>query len=67
LVIYRDGHLVWEGPVLTPTWTRSGVTIEAADVLTWLDWRVPHEDRLWSGADLATIADWLIRDGFAPD
>ncbi|MFJ4702795.1 hypothetical protein ACIP5N_32045 [Streptomyces sp. NPDC088768] len=67
LVIYRDGHLVWEGPVLTPTWTRSGVTIEAADILTWLDWRVPHEDRLWADADLATIADWLIRDGFAPD
>lgn len=68
LVIYRDGKEVWEGPVLVAQWTTdSQVEVRAADILAWMDRRVPHQDMTFTSVDLATIAAELIRDGFAPD
>jgi hypothetical protein len=67
LQVFRDGHGVWEGPVLTPSWKAEGVEISAVDVLGWLDRRVPHEDMFFPDTDLVQIAHALIRDGFAPD
>ncbi|MGW1711013.1 hypothetical protein ACWCP8_37540 [Streptomyces sp. NPDC002206] len=68
LVIYRDGRPCWEGPISTPEWNADGtVEIAAADVLAWLDRRVPHANKTFTGEDLAAIAQWLIEDGFAPD
>jgi len=37
LSIYRDSSLVWQGPVTRVTEARETVTIEARDVLAWLD------------------------------
>lgn len=67
LVIWRNGLLVWQGPIIRLVWDIEGVTIHAADILAWLDRRVPHRDRQFSNTDLTEVASWLIRDGFAPD
>ncbi|WP_327123603.1 hypothetical protein [Streptomyces sp. NBC_01727] len=68
LAIYRDGQPCWEGPILTPEWNADGtVEIQAADILAWLDRRVPHASIRFTGEELAKIALWLIEDGFAPD
>lgn len=67
LVIHRDTHLVWEGPILVPEWTAEGVEIQAVDILGWLDRRVPHTDMYFAERDLTDIAAWLVADAFAPD
>ncbi|WP_228980109.1 hypothetical protein [Streptomyces sp. DH12] len=67
LVIWRDGRLVWEGPVLLPMWSTDGVEVHAVDILAWLDRRVPHRDQTFIQKDLTDIAAWLIQDGFEPD
>jgi hypothetical protein len=71
LVIYRGDAFrttpVWEGPIIVPTWNSDSVEITAMDVLGWLDYRVPHHDIRFRSEDLATIATWLVEDGFAPD
>lgn len=68
LAIYRDGYPCWEGPILTPEWNADGtVEIQAADILAWLDRRVPHQSIRFTGRELTTIGQWLIEDGFRPD
>jgi hypothetical protein len=67
LQIFRDGHGVWEGPIVTPLWKAFGVELTAVDVMGWLDRRVPHQNMLFPDTDLTQIAAALIRDGFAPD
>ncbi|TRV80100.1 hypothetical protein FKN01_07800 [Streptomyces sp. 130] len=68
LVIYRDGLPVWEGPTISPEFNADGtVLIQAADIPTWLDRRVPHDSVRFTAEDLTNIATWLIKDGFAPD
>ncbi|MFE3378692.1 hypothetical protein [Streptomyces anulatus] len=67
LCLYRDGHPVWEGPIIAPKWSAAGVEIRAFDILAWLDRRVPHSDVQFVDRELAEIAEWLIHDGFAPD
>ncbi len=37
LSIYRDGDLVWQGPVVRPRFRRDTVTVEAQDVSGWFD------------------------------
>lgn len=37
LTIYRDGELVWQGPVVRPRFRRDTVTIEAQDITAWFD------------------------------
>ncbi|MGW1539737.1 hypothetical protein ACWCPM_05575 [Streptomyces sp. NPDC002309] len=66
LLIYRDGQFVWEGPIITPTWSLGQLEIRAADIGAWLDRRVVHETIQFGGSDLADIATWLIGDAFAP-
>ncbi|WP_037956904.1 hypothetical protein [Streptomyces sulphureus] len=67
LLIFRDGQPVWEGPIVTVEWTLGEVTVQAVDVLGWLDRRVPHRDMEFTTVDLTQIAAALIRDAFAPD
>lgn len=68
LAIWRDKKPVWEGPIITPTWSATnGVEIAAVDILGWLDRRVPHTDMDFSDDELTEIAAALIRDGFQPD
>ncbi|MFG2225394.1 hypothetical protein [Streptomyces sp. NPDC048644] len=49
LTIYRDGDLVWQGPISKITERRGAVTIDAQDVAAWLDrlvntWRIRYVD-----------------------
>lgn len=67
LCLFRDGHPVWEGPIISPKWTADGVEIVAYDIMAWLDRRVPHQDLLFADRELAEIAEVLIEDGFRPD
>lgn len=68
LLIWRDGELVWSGPIVNPVrWDTDGALIGALDVLAWLDRRVPHADASFRGVDLMDVAEWLVADGFAPD
>ncbi|MFD5788563.1 hypothetical protein ACFWH1_18315 [Streptomyces sp. NPDC127037] len=68
LAIWRDGRPCWEGPIVSPEWNADGtILIQAADILAWLDRRVPHDTIRFTAEDLANIAAWLIKDGFAPD
>ena len=40
LSIYRDGALVWQGPITQKTETRDALQFSARDVIAWLDRRV---------------------------
>ena len=40
LTIYRDGGIVWQGPIVEIEETRSELTFTARDMLAWLDRRV---------------------------
>jgi hypothetical protein len=37
LTLYRDSELVWQGPVVRTTESKAGFTVEAFDVVGWLD------------------------------
>ncbi|MFG2404287.1 hypothetical protein ACGFR8_08085 [Streptomyces brevispora] len=68
LMIYRNASPCWEGPIVSPEWRTDGtVEIQAMDVLAWLDRRVPHQSIRFTGEELASVAGWLIEDGFLPD
>ncbi len=68
LVIFRDGVLVWTGPIIRAEWGLGQVEIFASDLSAWLAKRVPHASMItFTDADLMTPAEWLIEDGFAPD
>jgi len=47
LTLYRDGELVWQGPVTKTTGRRDSITIQAQDVTAWFDhlvntWRITY-------------------------
>ena len=73
LHISRAGEQVWEGPIMVQANCRSGIVIEARDVLQWGQRRVIHNDHCWDPACLGNpigsvqAAEALIRDGYAPD
>ncbi|WP_019061681.1 hypothetical protein [Streptomyces prunicolor] len=65
--IYRNGSYVWGGQILIPKWGAGTVQISAADIVSVLNRRTPHESTTFTNTDLTDIAQWLIEDGFAPD
>jgi hypothetical protein len=70
LTVYRDAEPVWQGPISKVTETRTTVTVDARDVLYYLDARVNSETYSFTGAaamDLSLIAGWLIRNGLHRD
>lgn len=75
IAIYRDGELVWQGPVFSvdevvmPDESTDHIQITARDVLAWLDRRTVHSDIFMNDQfyDLSLIAERIIRDAFAPD
>lgn len=73
LSIFRDGELVWQGPIMSldPV-NRDQAIIKARDITAWLDVRVIHNliDFTATGmgaADLVTIARALVVDALQPD
>lgn len=74
LSLYRDGELVWQGPIfsvdelINPDETTASIQITARDFLGWLSRRAIHSDILITEkTDLSYIAERIIRDAFAPD
>lgn len=75
LAIYRDGELVWMGPVFSidetvmPDETTDFIQVNARDFLGWLDRRVIHEDLYMNDEfyDLSEIGEAIVRDAFEPD
>lgn len=67
LHISRGGKQQWEGPISVIANCRSGITIEAKDVLHWLTRRVIHNDHTWASVGSVIAARDLIVDGFQPD
>lgn len=67
LVIWRDGELVWAGPIVQVEWRFGEVEVFAQDISAWLARRVPHASMAFTNVDLMEPAKWLIEDGFAPD
>lgn len=75
LSLYRDGELVWQGPVfsidetIAPDEVTEQIQIVARDFIGLLDRRVVHTDIFMNDVeyDLAEIAEAIIRDAFEPD
>lgn len=67
LVIYRNGRIMWSGPVAVADWSSGQVEIDALDLWGLLTRRVPHADITFDQADSTEVARWLIDDGLAPD
>lgn len=73
LCIYRDGQMVWQGPVVRSVSSRSQTQVVARDVTGWLSRRVigsriDYTTATGAGpADLTVVAEALVRDGFGPD
>lgn len=66
--IYRDGVLVWAGPVFDPTAPAQAFQVEARDLSAWWDHRLIHSDyNFASPTDLATIFEVFSDDAMAPD
>jgi hypothetical protein len=75
LAIFRDGELVWMGPIFSidetvlPDESTDFIQITARDFLGWLDRRAIG-DNIYFGDDfydLSIIAEAIIRDAFAAD
>jgi hypothetical protein len=72
VALYRDGLLVWQGPIEVIDYGRETTTITARDVTAWLAHRVIKTliDYSAAGAgpaDLVTIAEALVRHGLGQD
>lgn len=75
VAIYRDGELVWMGPVFSidetvqPDESTDYIQITARDFLGWLDRRTIHNDIFFTDQfyDLSVIGERIVRDAFEPD
>lgn len=68
LALYRDGELVWVGPIYLPKAPPDQYEVSARGLTSWWDHRLIHEDHNYTvGTDLATIFEDLAADAMAPD
>jgi lysophospholipase L1-like esterase len=70
LRIWRNGDVVWEGPVIRAVETASTVTIDARDVMHWTEVRTAREtidDSVDPGRDATAIARDLLVAAFRYD
>ncbi len=67
--IFRDGSLVWCGPVRDKTYSpESGqVTITARDLFSWFDFRVPHDELDYIDEDMANVFVGIMESALKPD
>lgn len=71
--VVRDGEEVWAGPVTTDVNCRSGVTLVATDMLSWLGVRTVRNALCYDpecGGTAATgpeIGERIVRDALQPD
>lgn len=70
--IYRDTRLVWQGPIVTKTETRSTFVFDCRDMLFWLDRRAINPNPSYRGqyffptpgVDTGALIALMIEDGF---
>jgi hypothetical protein len=67
LHISRDGKPEWAGPITVIANCRSGITLQADDVLQWLSRRVIHNHHEWAKIGAVQAARELLIDGYQPD
>jgi hypothetical protein len=66
--IYRDGEVVWAGPILGIRSPYEHYAVEARDLTAWWDHRLVHKDHLFvMPTDLATIFQTVHDDAMEPD
>ncbi|MFI6326651.1 hypothetical protein ACIBG8_54645 [Nonomuraea sp. NPDC050556] len=65
VTVYRDGKVVWQGPVTSIDERRTTVTVLARDVVGWLDRRINWVELKKQTADGTVIAESYIRQAFA--
>lgn len=63
LIIYRDGEVVWRGPVYRMRERQDSFVVQARDITAWLDKRsayrhVPIFPETWDGS---AVIDWVMR------
>jgi hypothetical protein len=66
VVIFRDGALVWAGPITEPVFERNKVTIVARDLFEWFERRVLRRDHTGT-KDLATFFSEYAQDALDQD
>lgn len=73
LVLFRDGELVWDGPIVGLNVSRTEAVITARDLFALMDKRLVHSDLCFASAcggaatDLTEIGAGLINDAFIVD
>lgn len=69
LGIYREDALVWQGPIQTITEDADTITIDAADVIAWMQVRLIRDayDFTDSGKDQTEMAVYMIEQAYWPD
>jgi hypothetical protein len=67
LAIYRNGELVWVGPIVSFANPPGKFQIEARDLTGWWDRRKVHENHEYAQVDVATIFQAIADDAMAPD
>lgn len=69
LAVYRDGSLIWVGPIMEPKSPPPfKFNVEARDLTAWWDHRRIHDDHLYdTPTDLAVIFQDISDDAMAPD
>lgn len=67
LQVWRDGSLAGEWVITRITGGRDTMVFGAHDPMIYLKVRVIHHDLAFTGADLAVIAEAVIKDAMVPD
>ena len=67
LAIYRNGELVWIGPIINKRLPPGEFTLNARDLSAWLDHRKIHANHIYAQEELATIFEDLFDDAMEPD
>lgn len=67
LALYRNGELIWVGPITRVSTPPGTFKIEARDLTAWWDHRLIHTDQHWGETELATIFAAIAADALAPD
>lgn len=67
--IFRNGELVWCGPVRDKTYDldTGTVTIDARDLFSWFDFRVPHTEIDLSETDMTDVFVAVMQSAIGPD
>lgn len=67
IVVYRDGKVVWSGPLLERQISQNNASISGRDLFFWMDRRFLPINRSFAGVDLSIIFNALMTDALSLD